>query len=448
MPPKGEIRRMKRRMTLILIALLLEGCAGNQPPTTKITSPTENAFLDERTVQFSGEWSDPDGKIQSVFWNLGDGSTSTEQSPQHTYEKGGAYTVELTVTDNSGAKTSRRVKFAINQEPIAYATARVQAASEGVPSKFVSGEPPLTIEFSSASTRDPDGRIASLAWSFGDGQMSTEPNPTYIYSESGTYDVLLTVVDDRGAIGQDASITIEVKVPEPERITVGDVSYKLYDKSEIAPMPGEQALLYRYVLTEPKKLARAQIEAILLNAVDRLSKRPRLKVLYVWLFGEAKHNFMSPSDYDHFLGSAQWEFSPDKQEKPTLLLNKKYLDSAAPQVYGYRTVLKPTLAPETPGCQACSDHYIARVEIFLEGETFCRDGVAQTLDEALQALHGAEGFLFSIYGKDVTFPLGSGVGSLTMPPDILPAELLAPKPTGWDIERAKIKLYLPHIPDC
>ncbi|MCS6937147.1 MAG: PKD domain-containing protein [Candidatus Bipolaricaulota bacterium] len=437
---------MTRLIITLLLVLFLGGCAGNQPPVVKITTPSENALLDERTVSFSGEWSDPDGDVQSVFWNFGDGHTSSDENPTHTYAQGGTYTVELTVTDNRGAKATSRIRFSINQEPIAYATARVQDVPESVPSKFISGEPPLAVAFSSAGTRDPDGKVASLSWSFGDGQFSDEPHPTHVYTEPGTYDVVLTVVDDRGAVAQDTSITVEVKSPEPTIFTVGDVSYRLYDRSEIAPSPGEKALLYRYVLTEPHRLTREQIEAILLNAIDRLKQRPRLSALYVWLFAQAKHNFMSPSDYDHFLGSAHWEARG--QEKPTLLLNKKYLDGTAPTVYGYRVLFKSHLEPETEGCPACRDHRIAHVEVFLEGETFCRDGVIHTLREALRALAGAEGYLIEIYGQDVTFPLGAAVGAIHMPVDLLPKGLLQLKPERWDVELENLKLYLPAIPEC
>ena len=39
-----------------------------------------------------------------VKWNFGDGSTSSEQNPMHTYEESGPYTVTLTVTDSEGAE--------------------------------------------------------------------------------------------------------------------------------------------------------------------------------------------------------------------------------------------------------------------------------------------------------------------------------------------------------
>ncbi len=438
----------KFRILSLLLAFVLNGCATNQPPTARITSPTNDAFLNERTVQFSGEWSDPDGEVQSVFWNLGDGHTSIEASPQHTYTEGGRYTVELTVTDQQGAKVSTRVTFSLNQEPALFATARLPDSSESVPSKYVSGELPLTVEFSSAASKDPDGTIVSFEWDFGNGTTSTEPNPTHTFTEPGTYEVTLTATDDHGLVAQDTSVRVEVKEAEPTVLTVGAVTYRLYDRHEIGSTERGRSLLYRYVLDQRKRLTREQIEAVLNDAFQRLQRRSRIGALNIWLFAEAKNNFMSPSDYDHFLGSLNWEASADPMEKPQILLNEKYLSRAATVVYGYHFDRKPTLEPHTPGCPACRDHQIAKIELYLEGETFCRAGVVNTLKEILRAFQDASGYLFDIHGKDVTFALGGAVGSMRMPVDMLPAPLLKLKPGPWDVELENLKLFLLHIPDC
>jgi PKD repeat protein len=440
--------RRKLRILSLLAILIVSSCASNRPPLARITSPADDAFLNERTVQFVGEWSDPDDEVQSIFWNFGDGTTSSEASPQHTYTQGGRYTVELTVTDKKGAKTSTRVTFSLNQEPTLFATAKLPGSPESIPSKYISGEPPLTVEFSSTASKDPDGTISSLEWDFGDGEKSTELSPTHTFAEPGTYEVTLTAIDDHGLVAQDASIRIEVKEPEPTVLTVGTITYRLYDRHEIGSTERGRSLLYRYVLEQSQRLTREQIESVLNDAFQRLKRRARVGALNIWLFAEAKNNFMSPSDYDHFLGTLNWEASADPSEKPQLLLNEKYLSHTAPAVYGYHFDRKPALAPETSDCPACRDHQIAKVELYLEGETFCRAGVVNTLKEILKAFQDASGYLFDIYGKDVTFPLGGAVGSTVISLEMLPASLLATRPPQWDIKLEDLKLSLPHIPDC
>ncbi|TDU87109.1 PKD repeat protein [Kribbella voronezhensis] len=56
----------------------------------------------------------------------------------------------------------------------------------------------LNCTYSSAGSSDPDGTIASYAWTFGDGGTSTDANPSHHYAAAGTYSVGLTVTDNRG----------------------------------------------------------------------------------------------------------------------------------------------------------------------------------------------------------------------------------------------------------
>ena len=52
------------------------------------------------TTRFIDRSADADGQLVSWAWNFGDGGTSTEQHPTHTFPAPGDYTVSLTVTDN------------------------------------------------------------------------------------------------------------------------------------------------------------------------------------------------------------------------------------------------------------------------------------------------------------------------------------------------------------
>jgi PKD repeat protein/glucose/arabinose dehydrogenase len=63
------------------------------------------------------------------------------------------------------------------------------------------GAVPLTVQFSSEGTRDPDpGDALSFAWDFdGNGTTdSTDPNPSHTYTTAGVYVAKLTVTDDKG----------------------------------------------------------------------------------------------------------------------------------------------------------------------------------------------------------------------------------------------------------
>jgi len=72
--------------------------------------------------------------------------------------------------------------------PVAMASADVTA-----------GKVPLTVNFSSAGSHDPDGAIAGYAWDFGDGSaVASETHPSHDYTEPGSYIAVLTVTDEQG----------------------------------------------------------------------------------------------------------------------------------------------------------------------------------------------------------------------------------------------------------
>ncbi len=57
------------------------------------------------------------------------------------------------------------------------------------------------MQFSSAGSDDADGDELTFEWSFGDGETSTEANPTHTFDEPGTYNVRLTATDSTGKAG-------------------------------------------------------------------------------------------------------------------------------------------------------------------------------------------------------------------------------------------------------
>jgi PKD repeat protein len=152
-------------------------------------------------VSFSPAGSlDPDGFIEEYRWNFGDGSpVSDVANPVHTYTTGGTFTATLTVTDDGGATASKAVVVTVTPPANLPPVARLSAST-------LSGKVPLTVSVDGSTSSDPDGTIASYAWSFGDGDVASTPTASHTYLVTGTYVLTLTVTDNNGAVNTESTI--------------------------------------------------------------------------------------------------------------------------------------------------------------------------------------------------------------------------------------------------
>jgi len=186
------------------------GCSDTKTETSYITSnegPTADFSADVTdccdplTVQFTDLSTEGDNTIVSWYWELGDGATSTTQNPNHTYDDG-TYTVSLTVTDSHGCSdTETKTDYITSNEG---PTADFSASP-------ASGYAPLEVDFSDNSVAG-DNPIIDWYWEFGDGDTSTDQNPSHTYNDVGTYAVTLTVTDEHGCT-DDATTNVVVTVP-------------------------------------------------------------------------------------------------------------------------------------------------------------------------------------------------------------------------------------------
>src|SRR5207249_1120302 len=83
-----------------------------------------------------------------------------------------------------------------------------------------SGAPGVQIQFTGSGSSDPDGMIASYAWTFGDGATATIAMPTHIYTSAGTYPVTLTVTDNLGLQCSPATTTAKVGCSSSQAVFV------------------------------------------------------------------------------------------------------------------------------------------------------------------------------------------------------------------------------------
>ena len=137
------------------------------------------------------------GSPTSWNWSFGDGATSIQQNPTHTYSSAGNYTVNLTVSSEAGMTTETKTGY-INVNSVSSNLAASFSASP------TSGNAPLSVAFTDTSTGSP----ASWNWTFGDGVTSTDKNPTHVYSSSGNYNVRLTVSNGNETASNTATINV------------------------------------------------------------------------------------------------------------------------------------------------------------------------------------------------------------------------------------------------
>jgi len=115
------------------------------------------------------------GTIVSWAWDLGDGSTSSIQNPAHVYGIDSTYKVRLIITDNLGCKDT------IVQDVIVHPLPKPE---------FTFTQNGLTVTFKDASPP-----VIGWFWDFGDGNSSSSQNTMHTYTNAGSYNVCLTVVD-------------------------------------------------------------------------------------------------------------------------------------------------------------------------------------------------------------------------------------------------------------
>ncbi len=142
-------------------------------------SGTETVFIDT-TLPNPNSW----------LWSFGDGTSSTDQNPQHIFSAPGTYDVTLSVTSIDGCADSVTMSVVVPELPIADFS-------------FVNDCYYDVATFNDLSTIS-TGSITQWQWNYGDGTVSSSQNGTHQYMTAGTYSVQLIVTSD---VGCQASIT-------------------------------------------------------------------------------------------------------------------------------------------------------------------------------------------------------------------------------------------------
>lgn len=142
------------------------------------------------------------GSVTNWFWNFGDGTTSFQQSPTHTYSTAGVYNVLLVIRANDGCTSDTlRQQVTVGSFPTAQFTA--PDVCEGTNAAFTDNSVTAV------------GNINSWQWDFGDASQSTLQNPTHLYASPGPKTVTLKVRSAQGCESQPVQKTINI-LPIPD----------------------------------------------------------------------------------------------------------------------------------------------------------------------------------------------------------------------------------------
>lgn len=145
-----------------------------------------------RFQNFSG------GSPVRSLWNFGDGTTSIENNPTHTYKKEGVYTVSLQITTGLGGSgiITKNNYITVDRNskiPLFYVDSLTGTSID------TSGDDATVFEFIDQT----DGDIASRYWIWDDGNNTSETDPdihtaTHIYQSPGEYSPILLCIFTNG----------------------------------------------------------------------------------------------------------------------------------------------------------------------------------------------------------------------------------------------------------
>ncbi len=102
-------------------SIILPFSLAKNPPRAFLAAPlVEVSGEAPLTVHFTDHSNKGGGTISARLWDFGDGTTSSESNPVHTYNNPGVYTIKLTVTTEFGAHTEVATDFVVAVSHVAY----------------------------------------------------------------------------------------------------------------------------------------------------------------------------------------------------------------------------------------------------------------------------------------------------------------------------------------
>ena len=148
-------------------------------------NPTEGCA--PLNVSFADKSVANSGLLNNWIWDFGDGTTSTMQNPNHTYNLSDTFNVTLNVTNSFGCKQTLQNKNLIKVNGIVKAGFNYNYTS-------ICSTPATVIFVNTSLANSP----LKYQWFFGDNTSSTNINPVHTYNTSGNFTVTLVAQNQEG----------------------------------------------------------------------------------------------------------------------------------------------------------------------------------------------------------------------------------------------------------
>ncbi len=176
----------------------LTGTPPTPPPVNEDPVASFTEICTGLTCQFTDNSTD-DGSISEWNWDFGNNFNSTLQNPEYSFPAAGNYTVSLTVTDNQGATNTASHVVSVTASYIAPV-----ADAGGTYEATLDKGKNIAVVLDGSLSSDSDGSIVSWLWYQGGQQIASGETASVNFKE-GTYNIQLTVVDNDGLEGSDAT---------------------------------------------------------------------------------------------------------------------------------------------------------------------------------------------------------------------------------------------------
>lgn len=206
----------------IFKSVVVEG----EKPTAAFTN-TSGAL----TITFTNTSLNP----QSFYWQFGDGTSSTEQSPVHVYAVAGRYVVSLKTTSPAGYAATT--------------TKTIVAAAPAVANFAIASTFGSTVVFMNASTAMDSTAANPIFWDFGDNTTSTVSSPTHQFPAFGNYTVKLMV---RGLLGDSSTATQTISVVDNNLLKGGEMEASSSSFWNIWSSQTDNPPVFGYTANTPK----------------------------------------------------------------------------------------------------------------------------------------------------------------------------------------------------